>query len=30
MFSIKPANAADLDGLMDAAAYAAHVESEAH
>ena len=30
MFSIKPANAADLDSLMDAAAYAAHVESEAH
>ncbi len=30
MFSIKPANAADLDGLMDAAEYAAHVESEAH
>ena len=30
MFSIKPANAADLESLMDAAAYAAHVESEAH
>ena len=30
MFTLKPANAADLDGLMDAAAYAAYVESEAH
>jgi glycine cleavage system H protein len=30
MFKIKPANAADLAGLMDAAAYEAHVESEAH
>jgi glycine cleavage system H protein len=30
MFKVKPANAADLDGLLDAAAYAAHVESEAH
>jgi glycine cleavage system H protein len=30
MFKIKPANAADLDGLLDAAAYGAHVESEAH
>jgi glycine cleavage system H protein len=30
MFTLKPANAADLDGLMDATAYAAHVESEAH
>ena len=30
MFTLKPANAADLDGLMDAAAYAALVESEAH
>jgi len=30
MFTLKPANVADLDGLMDAAAYAAHVESEAH
>ncbi len=30
MFTLKPANAADLDGLMDAAAYTAHVESEAH
>jgi len=30
MFTLKPANVADLDGLMDSAAYAAHVESEAH
>jgi glycine cleavage system H protein len=30
MFTLKPANVADLDGLMVAAAYAAHVESEAH
>ncbi len=30
MFTMKPDNAADLDGLMDAVAYAAHVESEAH
>jgi glycine cleavage system H protein len=30
MFMLKPANAADLNGLMDATAYAAHVESEAH
>ncbi len=30
MFRLKPANAADLDALMDAAAYAAHVEAEAH
>jgi len=30
MFKIKPADAADLDGLLDAAGYAAHVESEAH
>lgn len=30
MFKLKPANAADLDGLMDATAYAAHVASEAH
>jgi len=30
MFTLKPANAADLDSLMDATAYAAHVESEAH
>jgi glycine cleavage system H protein len=30
MFKLQPANAADLDGLLDAAAYAALVESEAH
>ncbi len=30
MFKITPTNAADLDTLMDATAYAAHVESEAH
>jgi glycine cleavage system H protein len=30
MFKLKPDNAADLAGLMDATAYAAHVESEAH
>ncbi|MBU1665027.1 MAG: glycine cleavage system protein GcvH [Gammaproteobacteria bacterium] len=30
MFRLKPDNAADLDGLMDATAYAAHVDSEAH
>jgi len=30
MFRIKPANAADLDTLLDAAGYIAHVESEAH
>ncbi len=30
MFKLKPDNAADLDGLLDAGAYAAHVESEAH
>jgi glycine cleavage system H protein len=30
IFQMKPANAADLDGLMDAAAYQAHVDSEAH
>ena len=30
MFRIKPDNAADLNGLMDAAAYQAHVDSEAH
>ncbi len=30
MFKITPANTADLDALMDATAYAAHVESEAH
>jgi glycine cleavage system H protein len=30
MFKLKPANATDLDGLLDAAAYQAHVEAEAH
>jgi glycine cleavage system H protein len=30
MFSMTPANAADLDGLLDAAGYAVHVASEAH
>lgn len=30
MFTIKPDNAADLDSLLDAAAYQALVESEAH
>jgi len=30
MFKLKPDNVAALDALMDAAAYAAHVESEAH
>jgi glycine cleavage system H protein len=30
MFKMKPDNAADLNGLMDAAAYQAHVDSEAH
>jgi glycine cleavage system H protein len=30
MFRMKPANAADLDGLMDATSYEAHVDSEAH
>jgi glycine cleavage system H protein len=30
MFRLKPDNAADLNGLMDAAAYQAHVDSEAH
>lgn len=30
MFRLKPDNVADLDALMDATAYAAHVESEAH
>lgn len=30
MFRIRPANAADLDGLMDAAAYQAAVDAEAH
>jgi len=30
MFRMMPDNAADLDGLMDAAAYQAHVDSEEH
>ncbi len=30
IFKMKPANAADLNGLMDAAAYQAHVDSESH
>ncbi len=30
MFTLKPDNAADLDNLLDAAAYQALVESEAH
>lgn len=30
MFKIKPANAADVNALLDAAAYEAHVASEAH
>jgi glycine cleavage system H protein len=30
MFKMKPDNAADLNSLMDAAAYQAHVDSEAH
>lgn len=30
MFKIKPANAGDVAALMDAAAYEAHVASEAH
>ena len=30
MFRLKPDNAADLNGLMDATAYQAHVDSEAH
>jgi glycine cleavage system H protein len=30
MFKIKPANVGDLDSLLDAAGYQAHVESEAH
>ncbi len=30
MFKLKPANAADVNGLLDAAAYQAVVESEAH
>ncbi len=30
IFKMKPADAADLNGLMDAAAYQAHVDSESH
>jgi glycine cleavage system H protein len=30
MFRLKPANPADLDALMDAAAYQAYVDSESH
>ena len=30
MFKLNPENSADIDGLLDAAAYTAHVESEAH
>jgi glycine cleavage system H protein len=30
MFRLKPDNAADVNGLMDATAYQAHVDSEAH
>ena len=30
MFKLKPANAADVNGLLDAAAYKAVVDSEAH
>ncbi|MBI5919655.1 MAG: glycine cleavage system protein GcvH [Nitrosomonadales bacterium] len=30
IFRVQPANVADLDGLMDAAAYQTHVDSEAH
>jgi glycine cleavage system H protein len=30
MFKIKPANPADVNALLDAAAYEAHVASEAH
>ena len=30
MFKVKPADAADLNGLLDAAAYQALVDSEAH
>ncbi|MGO8755723.1 MAG: glycine cleavage system protein GcvH [Gallionellaceae bacterium] len=30
MFRLKPASAADLNALMDADAYQAHVDSEAH
>jgi glycine cleavage system H protein len=30
MFKLKPDSTADLDGLLDAAAYQAIVDSEAH
>ena len=30
LFKLKPDNAADINGLMDAKAYQAHVDSEAH
>ena len=30
MFKLKPDNAADIDSLMDAETYQAHVDSEAH
>jgi len=30
MFKLKPDNAADVNGLMDATKYQAHVDSEAH
>ena len=30
LFKLKPDNAADVDSLMDAAAYQAHVDNEAH
>ena len=30
LFKLKPDNAADINGLMDATAYQAHVDSEAH
>ena len=30
IFRLKPTNAADLDALMDAAAYQTHVDNEAH
>ena len=30
MFKLKPDNAADVNGLMDATAYQAHIDSEAH
>ena len=30
MFKLKPDNATDVNGLMDATAYQAHVDSEAH